>query len=75
MRSGTTRYRAFRRREVKVRTYGCVAVITGTAEVEITSRGQDQTLQLRFLSAWVKRPSGIQFVSWNSTRLAPPPPQ
>jgi hypothetical protein len=74
MRSGTTRYRAIKRRDVKVRTYGCLAIITGTADVDLTARGQDQTLQLRFLSAWVKRPAGIQFVSWNSTRIAPPPP-
>lgn len=73
MRSGTSRYRAIRRRDVKVRIYGCLAVLTGTADVDLTSRGQDLTLQLRFLSAWAKRPSGIQFVSWNSTRVTPPP--
>lgn len=72
MRSGSTRYRSMRRREVTVRTYGCVAVLTGTADFEITSRGQDLSLQLRFLSAWVKRPIGVEFVSWNSTRIAPP---
>lgn len=73
LRSGTTRYRSMRRREVTVRTYGCVALITGTADFEITSRGQDLALQLRFLSAWVKRPTGVQFVSWNSARVTPPP--
>ena len=69
MRSGTTRYRAMRRSETKVRTYGCVAILTGKAEFQLTSRGQELTIPLRFSSVWLKRGGGLQFVSWQSTRV------
>src|SRR6185436_4912432 len=34
MRSGTVRYRIMRRSGVKVRTYGCVAILTGDANFD-----------------------------------------
>src|SRR5262249_50319280 len=69
MRSGATRYRTMRRSETKVRTYGCVAILTGKAEFQLTSRGQELTIPLRFSSLWVKRAGGLQCVSWQSTRV------
>jgi hypothetical protein len=69
MRSGATRYRTMRRSETKVRTYGCVAILTGKAEFQLTARGQELTIPLRFSSVWVKRAAGLQFVSWQSTRV------
>ena len=71
MRSGKTKYRVMKRSETKVRTYGCVALISGAGNFEVTSGGEDRTIPLRFLSVWVKRPAGLQFVSWESTRLPP----
>ena len=73
MRSGTVKYRAMRRSDVKVRTYGCLAIITGKAELDVTTKGEDLSIQLRFHSVWAKRTQGVQFVSWQSTRLPPPP--
>ena len=73
MRSGTVKYRALRRSDVKVRTYGCLAIITGSAVVDVTNKGEDISLPLRFHSVWVKRPQGVQFVSWQSTRVPPTP--
>jgi len=72
-RSGTVTYRAMRRSDVKVRTYGCLAIITGKAEFDVTTKGEDLSIQLRFHSVWAKRTQGVQFVSWQSTRLPPPP--
>lgn len=69
MRSGTVTYRAMRRSDVKVRTYGCLAIITGKAEFDVTTKGEDLSIQLRFHSVWAKRTQGVQFVSWQSTRL------
>jgi ketosteroid isomerase-like protein len=71
MRSGTVKYRTMRRTEVKVRTYGCLAIITGIVEVEVTSSGENLSLQLRFHSVWAKRSQGIQFISWQATRIPP----
>ena len=70
MRSGRTKYRKMTPdADVKTRTYGCVAIITGTAVYEVTSAGQDRTVPLRFTAIWAKRPSGLEFVSWQSTGI------
>jgi hypothetical protein len=34
--------------DVATRTYGCIAIITGTAVYEVTSAGQDRSVPLRF---------------------------
>jgi hypothetical protein len=69
MRSGAVKYRKMNMGEVKVRTYGGVAIISGPAVFEVTVRGEDRTLNLLFQAVWVKRSAGLQFVSWQSTRL------
>ena len=72
MRSGRTKYRKMTpNADVKTRTYGCIAIITGTVVYEVTSAGQDRTVPLRFTSIWAKRPSGPEFVSWQSTGIPP----
>jgi len=71
MRSGTLKFRAMRRSDVKVRTYGCLATITGYFELDLTARGEDLSEQVRFHSLWAKRGQDVQFVSWQSTRVPP----
>ena len=68
MRSGAVRYRAMKRGEVTVRTYGCIAIISGRASFQVTARGQDLALELLFHAVWAKRAAGVQFVSWQATR-------
>ena len=70
MRSGRTRYRQMTlNTDVKTRTYGCLAIITGTAVYEVTSGGQDRSVPLRFSAMWAKRTYGLEFVSWQSTGI------
>jgi ketosteroid isomerase-like protein len=72
MRSGRAKYRKMTpNADVTTRTYGCLALITGTALYEVTSGGQDRSVPLRYTAIWAKRPSGIQFVSWQSTGIPP----
>ena len=72
MRSGKTKYRKMTpNNDLQTRTYGCLALITGTAVYEVTAGGQDRTVPLRFTAIWAKRPSGIEFVSWQSTGIPP----
>ena len=67
MRSGRTKYREMKpNADLKTRTYGCIAIITGTAVYEVTAGGQDRTVPLRFTAIWAKRASGPEFVSWQS---------
>ena len=70
MRSGRTKYNKMTpNSDLKTRTYGCLAIITGTAVYEVTSAGQDRTVPLRYTAIWAKRPSGLEFVSWQSTGI------
>jgi len=72
MRSGKTKYRKMTpNNDLQTRTYGCLALITGTAVYEVTSGGQDRSVPLRFTAIWAKRPSGVEFVSWQSTGIPP----
>jgi ketosteroid isomerase-like protein len=70
-RAGTVIYRSMRRSDVTVRTYGCLAMITGLANFDVTNKGQDIAVELRFHSIWAKRAGGVQFVSWEATRVPP----
>ena len=72
MRSGRVKYREMKpNSDTKTRTYGCLAIITGTAVYEVTSGGQDRTVPLRYTAIWAKRPGGLEFVSWQSTGIPP----
>src|SRR5213080_4258555 len=55
MRSGRTKYRTMKpNSDLTTRTYGCLAIITGTAVYEVTAGGQDRTVPLRFTAIWAK---------------------
>jgi hypothetical protein len=70
MLSGRTKYRTMKpNADVKTRTYGCIAIITGTAVYEVTAGGEDRTVPLRFTAIRAKRPSGVELVSWQSTGI------
>ena len=71
MRSGDVRYRVMKQSDAKVRTYGCVAIITGQGDYEVTVKGKDMSVQIRFHAIWAKRAAGVQFVSWQATRFPP----
>jgi hypothetical protein len=69
MRSGTVRYHRMVLGDVTVRCYGGLAVISGRTGFEVTARGQAMTMDLLFHALWAKRASGLQFVSWQATRI------
>lgn len=69
MRSGNVKYRTMKRGDVKVRTYGCIAIVSGGASFEVTVKGENRTLNLLFHAVYAKRAAGIQFVSWQATKL------
>lgn len=72
MRSGTVKYRVMRRSSVTVRTYGCIAILSGQANFDVTVKGKDLSVDLRFHTVWAKRGGGLQFVSWQATRVPAP---
>lgn len=71
MRSGEVHYRVMKRDDVTVRTYGCIAILAGHANYEVTIKGKDVAVEIRFHSIWAKRNGKLQFVSWQATRVPP----
>jgi hypothetical protein len=69
IRSGTVKYRKMTRGEIKVRTYGCIAIVSGRSDFEVTVKGEDRSMKLLFHAVWAKRAAGVQFVSWQATKL------
>jgi len=68
MKSGAVKYRVMRRSDVTVRTYGCIAIISGLGNFDVTVKGQDVAVEIRFHSIWARRDHGLQFISWEATR-------
>lgn len=68
MHSGNVKYRKMQRSDVTVRTYGCLALITGLANFDVTVKGKELSVEIRFHSIWANRDKGPQFISWEATR-------
>jgi hypothetical protein len=68
--SGNVKYRSMSRGEAKVRTYGSVAIVSGSAKFEVTVKGENRTLDLLYHAIWAKRLAGTQFISWQATKKA-----
>ncbi len=66
--SGNVKYRSMSRGDSKVRTYGGVAIVTGSAKFEVAVKGENRTLDLLYHAVWAKRAGGPQFISWQATR-------
>jgi ketosteroid isomerase-like protein len=66
---GGLHYRVMKPSDVKVRVFGCLAIITGQGDYEVTVDGKDTTPHLRFTAVWAKRGPDLQFVSWESTAI------
>ena len=69
MRDGSVRYLAMKRSEVQVRSFGCLAVMTGIGQFDVQIKDKLLNVELRFHSLWISREGRLQFVSWQSTRL------
>lgn len=67
--TGRLNYAAMDASDVKVRVYGDTAILTGKAQVKVTSSGRDLTFGLIFTDVYTKRDGQWQMVAWQSTRL------
>lgn len=68
--SGNVKYRSMHQGESTVRTYGCVAIVSGAAKFDVTVKGENRTLDLLYHAIWAKRAAGVQFISWQATKKA-----
>jgi len=69
MRKGTVQYKVMRRSDLVIRTFGCIAILTGNGDYDVSVNGKDMNVKLRFHSIWQKKDGQLQFVSWQSTRI------
>ena len=66
---GQLSYKAIIPEARAVRVYSGVGLVTGTARMEITARGQDADFRIRYLAVYVKAQDRWQMVAWQSTRV------
>jgi ketosteroid isomerase-like protein len=70
LRSGSLRYRSIESKDVRVRTYGNTAVVTGRSHVAVTNRGADRELDMLYTAVYTANGGRWQLASWQSTALA-----
>ncbi len=71
LRSRAVSYLSMKRSDVTVRTFGCVAAITGLGNFDVRLNGKELSVEVRFHSLWARRDGRLQFVSWQATRTPP----
>jgi hypothetical protein len=69
MTSGALTYHKIDATDMKVRVYGTTAIITASATMAVTSKGQAATNHLRYTDVWVLRDGRWQMIGWQSTKL------
>jgi ketosteroid isomerase-like protein len=69
MESGSTVYTHLEPSDVKAQEFGDTVILTGTAQIGVTSNGVPMSFAVRFTDVWVKRGGEWQMVNWHSTRL------
>jgi ketosteroid isomerase-like protein len=71
LRSGALRYRSIEPTDVRVRTFGSTAIVTGRSQMAVTIAGADREFAIRYTAVYVVRGDRWQLVSWQSTRIQP----
>jgi len=69
MKSGATVYSSVEPSEVKAQDFGDVVILTGRAQIKVSSQGKHLDFGVRFIDAYAKRNGRWQMVVWQSTRL------
>jgi len=69
LRSGSLRYRSIEPTDVRVRTFGNAAIVTGRSQMAVTNGGVDREFAIRYTAVYAVRVNRWQLVSWQSTRI------
>lgn len=69
MESGATVYNAVESSDVKAQDLGSAVVLTGTAQIKVTSNGNPNAFAIRFTLVYAHRGGNWQMTTWQSTRL------
>ena len=69
MEAGTTVYTSVEPSDVKAQDLGNSVVLTGAAQIKVTSHGHPIEFGVRFTDVYVNHGGQWQMVAWQSTRL------
>jgi ketosteroid isomerase-like protein len=69
MTSGKTVYTAVEPSDVKAQDLGDTVVLTGVAQIKVTTGGTPNAFGVRFTDVYARRDGHWQMVTWQSTRL------
>jgi ketosteroid isomerase-like protein len=69
MKSGATVYTSVQPSDVRAQDLGDVVILTGVAQIKVSSQGKQLEFGVRFTDAYAKRNGRWQMVVWQSTRL------
>ena len=69
MQSGATVYSSVEPSDVVAQDSGDAVVLTGVAQISVTSGGKPNKFGVRFTDVYAKRDGEWQMVTWQSTRL------
>lgn len=69
MESGTTVYTSIEPSDVKAQDCGEAVVLTGSAQIRVTSNGNPLSFGVRFTDVYANRDGQWRMVAWQSTRL------
>lgn len=69
MESGATVYTSVVPSEVKAQDCGDAVVLTGIAQIKVTSNGTPNAFGVRFTDVYARRNGKWQMIAWQSTRL------
>ena len=71
LRSGELVYHTFAMRGRNIHVYPDAVIVTGNADAQVRSKGQELNVSLLFLEVYVKQEGRWQLAAWQSTRSAP----
>ena len=69
IRSGAVNYELIEPTDTKIRLFGEVAVVTGSANMQVSAGDQVHQLLIRFIEIYVAKDDNWWLVSWQSTRV------
>ena len=69
IKSGSTKYIAIERTDIKVNVYDDAAIVTCQALMKIRASGEDRTINARMIHVYVKQKGRWLFVAHQTTRL------
>ncbi len=67
--SGAVNYELIEPTDTKIRLYGDVAVVTGSANMRVSVGDQVHQIFIRFIEVYAAKDDHWQLVSWQSTRI------